>query len=252
MSKKIQHLFENQKKGVAWLIDPGKLKAEAIPSTFWESLDGLELDFIFIGGSQDEIADFDAFVRFIKEQVSDIPVVLFPGSHQQVSSEADAILFLSLLSGKNPEYLITQQVRAAQSIKKASLEALPTAYILVNDGEICSVHRKSETLPLLNQDVELIVDTALAGKFLGMDFCYLDAGSGASSKVAPQVIQRVSEEIMIPLIVGGGLTNLQKVHESFEGGADLVVIGNQIEKDPSFLTEVLNLKRFLNAGLHVN
>lgn len=252
VSDVIQQLFENKKKGIAWLIDPGKFQLNSISEELWESLQEFGLDLILVGGSQEDSSDLSELVQFIKERAGSIPIVLFPGSHQQVCPEADAILFLSLISGRNPEYLITQQVRAARSIQQAGLEVLPTSYILVNDGEIRSVHRKSKTLPLLNEELDLILDTALAGKFLGMKYCYLDAGSGSSSPVSAKVIRAVSSELQLPVIVGGGLNKLQKIHQSFEAGADLVVIGNQIEKDPGFLAEVLNFKKFYNAELHVN
>ncbi|MCS5490803.1 geranylgeranylglyceryl/heptaprenylglyceryl phosphate synthase [Algoriphagus limi] len=252
VSNAIQQLFENKKKGVAWLIDPGKFNPNSISDVFWANLHGLELDLILVGGSQDESSDLGELIQFIKERTSSIPVVLFPGSYQQVCPEADAILFMSLISGRNPEYLISQQVRASRATQNSGLEVLPTAYLLVNDGEICSVHRKSETLPISNEELDLILDTALAGKFLGMNYCYLDAGSGSSSTVAPAVIRAVSSELQLPLIVGGGLNKLQKIHQCFEAGADVVVIGNQIEKDPGFLTEVLNFKKFYNEELHVN
>lgn len=204
------------------------------------------LDLILVGGSSSSTLRFEHSIQILREIAGSIPLCIFPGSYLQISAHADAVLFMSLISGRNPDFLISQQVRAASKVAQSGLEVLPTAYLLVNDGEELSVHRASQTLPISNQDLETITATALAGKFLGMDYFYLDAGSGASVPVSPRVIAAVKKCVKAPVFVGGGLDTTDKVREAFETGADLVVVGNSIEKDPDFLAEVLEVKRSYN------
>lgn len=210
------------------------------------------LDLILVGGSSTSYKNFDLTIKSIKKIAGGIPVCIFPGSHLQLSGMADAILFMGLISGRNPEFLISHQVLAAPEVQKLGLEVMPTGYILVNQGELLSVHSASQTLPLSNEDVEMVRATALAGKFLGMKYFYLDAGSGASIPVSPKVIATVKDSVKSPLIVGGGLNSLEKVRAAFESGADLIVLGNSIEKDPGFLAEVLDIKQWYNLSLNIN
>ncbi|WBL42542.1 geranylgeranylglyceryl/heptaprenylglyceryl phosphate synthase [Algoriphagus halophytocola] len=252
ISKILQKLHSAQRKGLAWLIDPDKIAClKAFQDTFdWVAES--DLDLIFVGGSQLGRDNFVEVVRKVKSISGDIPVVLFPGSSFQVDEQADGILFLSLLSGRNPEYLIGQQVQAAPRINQMDIEVLPTAYLLVNDQDQTSVQNVSQTTPLSNTAPDFVEATALAGKFLGMDYCYLEAGSGASIPVAQQVISQVKSAIDAPLIVGGGIDTVDKANRAFYAGADLIVVGNAIEKDPGFLAEVLACKSFRNASLNVN
>lgn len=230
------------------MIDPEK----GVDPSLLPQLSGLDLDLIFIGGSASEIPQIRKLIQELKFWAGNIPICIFPGSHLQVYPEADAILFLSLISGRNPEYLIGQQVKAAEEVSQSNLEVLPTGYLLVNEGEILSVHSVSQTLPLLNSQKALIGKTALAGKLMGMKYFFLDAGSGATLPVRPDVISEVKLKTKSPLLVGGGLDSKNKVNLAFEGGADLVVVGNGIEKDPGFLAEVLNLKKWYNHSLNIN
>ncbi|GMQ25808.1 geranylgeranylglyceryl/heptaprenylglyceryl phosphate synthase [Algoriphagus sp. oki45] len=248
VKKLLDNLSKSGKKGVAWLIDPEK----GIDNRLKGSHDLCDLDLILVGGSYSTGEGLDELIREVKELVLEVPVCIFPGSHGQVSREAEALLFLSLLSGRNPEYLIGQQVQAARQIHESGLEVIPTAYILVNNGELLSVHSVSQTLPLLNSQVRLVADTALAGKFLGLKCFYLDAGSGSSVAVSQEVIFEVKSLIKDPLIVGGGLDSRQKVKMAFDAGADLVVLGNRVEKDPEFLKEILQLKKAYNYSLEAN
>lgn len=250
IAKTLKALSKQNKKGIAWLIDPDKFSLAG--GLNWDRIQNSSLDFIFVGGSHFDQDNFEEIISQVKKLAKDIPVVLFPGSKLQVSSIADGILFLSLISGRNPDYLISQQVKAAKNVHSSNLEVLPTAYLLVNDGEIKSVHRESNTLPIPNSNQDQILSTALAGKFLGMKFLFLDAGSGAKTPVSPSVISTVKDQLDCPLIIGGGIDSLQKINQAFESGADLVVIGNQIEKDPEFLSEVLSFKDWYNQSLHVN
>lgn len=250
IAKTLSSFVKNNKKGIAWLIDPDKFDLSS--EVNWEWVQSSSLDFIFVGGSQFDQGNFEEIVSQVKKLAVNIPVVLFPGSRLQISPQADGILFLSLISGRNPDFLIAQQVKAAKKVQSSNLEVLPTAYLLVNDGEIKSVHRESNTLPIPNSNRDHIVETALAGKFLGMKFCFIDAGSGAKTTVSPAVISSVKKQVNCPLIIGGGMDSLQKINLAFESGADLIVLGNKIEKDPDFLSEVLSYKDWYNQSLHVN
>lgn len=248
ISQLIHTLSQRAEKGIAWLVDPAK---DFFPGQFsWIKDSGLDL--ILVGGSTVSAGQFEEKLLQIKEIAGSIPVCIFPGSHAQLSDLADGILFLTLLSGRNPEYLISQQVKAAPKVKKMGLETLPTAYILVNEGEILSVHRASQTLPLSNHDLESLTATALAGQMMGMRICFLDAGSGASFPVSPQAVAAVKSTLHIPLLVGGGLDTIEKIRKTFAAGADMVVVGNSVEKDPGFLAEVLKHKLWLSSPLNVN
>jgi phosphoglycerol geranylgeranyltransferase len=244
----LRDLHHSGQKGVAWLVDPEKELDQRLFSYLSDSI----LDLVLVGGSASEIPFLEEVILSLKTKTEKLPVCIFPGSYLQVCPEADAILFMSLITGRNPEYLIGQQVEAADKVENSGMEVLSTAYLLVNDGEIRSVHSVSQTLPLLNSQKELVVKTALAGKLLGMEFIFLDAGSGALNPVHPNVISEVKRKVKSPLIVGGGLDSSEKVKAAFEAGADLVVLGNGVEKDPGFLAEVLNLKRCFNHLLNIN
>lgn len=248
VSKLLKNLSKTGRKGIAWLVDPEK-EIDFAQYT-WVQNSGLDL--ILVGGSSFSADFFERTILSLKTIAGDIPVCIFPGSYLQLSNKADAILFMSLISGRNPEFLISHQVQAAPEVQVSGLEVLPTGYILVNDGELLSVHTVSQTLPLSNAHPEFVKATALAGKYLGMRFFFLDAGSGAHSPVCAEVISAVKKAIKFPLMVGGGVTSSEKVKAAFEAGADLVVLGNSIEKDPGFLSEVLDIKRWYNHSLNIN
>lgn len=252
VSKILKDFHQTGRKGLAWLVDPDKFKNSVLFAEDFAWVKDSPLDLIFVGGSHLSRDNFREVVISLKKIAGDIPVVIFPGSQMQLAEEADAILFLSLISGRNPEYLIGHQVLAAPLVKKMKLETLPTAYLLVNEGEITSVQYVSQTLPLPNSKPNLAKATALAGLYLGMKYFYLDAGSGAKAPVSVEVIKSVKLVTNNPVIVGGGLDTLEKVRIAYESGADLLVIGNAIEKDSSFLAEVLNYKVLLNLSLNVN
>lgn len=248
VSKLLKRLSKSKRKGIAWLIDPEKV-------VDWDKFTWVRnsgLDLILVGGSSFGGDNFEMVLQSLKNIAGQIPICIFPGSHLQLSDKADALLFLTLISGRNPEFLIAQQVQAALKVHQTKLEVLPTGYILVNSGELLSVHAVSQTLPLSNDDPEYVKATALAGKYMGMRFFYLDAGSGAEAPVSAQVISKVKHALKLPIIVGGGLSNSQKVKSAFEAGADLVVLGNSIEKDPGFLSEVLDIKEAYNHSLNIN
>ncbi len=248
----LNSLYKSGKKGLAWLVDPDKCQnpQELAKEFGWVKDSGLDL--IMVGGSYMSRDNFKDVILSLKKISGRIPVVIFPGSQKQIVGDADAILFLSLISGRNPEYLIGQQVAAAPLVADTNLEVLPTAYLLVNHGEINSVHYISQTVPLPNSRPELAQATALAGKYLGLKFFFLDAGSGSGNPVSAQVIEAVKDVVRKPVIVGGGIDSFEKLKTAYNAGADLVVLGNSIEKDPGFLARVLDYKVWYNNSLNVN
>ncbi len=248
----LKSLHESSAKGIAWLIDPDKVKDLNVlkQNFFWVKDSGLDL--IFVGGSSLTQDNFRELIRAIRNFSGSIPIVIFPGSQMQLAQEADAILFLSLISGRNPEYLIGQQVAAAPTVEQMELEVLPTAYLLINETEVTSVQYISQTTPIPNSKPNLARATALAGKFMGMRYVFLDAGSGAKNPVSESVIATVRQAVNLPLIVGGGIDELGKLKKAFQSGADLVVLGNAIEQNPDFLIEALAFKTGLNLALNVN
>jgi phosphoglycerol geranylgeranyltransferase len=217
----------------AILIDPGKLPITAIRDLIILADDCI-VDFIFVGGSSCSLPVFNETISFLKE-AQNRPVIIFPGSELQVSENADALLLLSLISGRNPELLIGKHVEAAKHIIDSGLEVIPTGYILIQSGKTTTVERVSETKSLPRDNPELTLSTALAGQLLGMQLIYLEAGSGAENHVPQETIRLVSSKLNIPIIVGGGITDADKLQHVIDAGADLVVVGNALEKDPHLL-----------------
>ncbi|MCL4118038.1 UNVERIFIED_CONTAM: hypothetical protein GTU68_019428 [Idotea baltica] len=196
-------------------------------------------DFIFVGGSTVENGATEKLVEALKK-VTQIPIVLFPGDYTQISNKADAILFLSLISGNNPEYLIHQQVKSIPKLKNSSIEIIPTGYILIDGGVETSVQKVSKTKPIGQSEIEHILNTALAGQYAGKKLIYLEAGSGAKQAVNIEIIKQVKTILDIPLIVGGGIRTKQQLQNAFESGADLVVIGTAFEQDIHFFNKMNN------------
>ena len=224
---------------MAVLIDPEKIEIERLPALV--KLIHLSIaTHIFVGGSTDKNNCIENVVIELKKATI-LPVIIFPGSSDQVSNKADGILFLSLISGRNPEYLIEQQVQAAIQIKESNLEVLPTGYILVDGGKESAVERVSTSKPICQTNTELILKTALAGEFSGKKIIYLEAGSGATVPVASTIISLVKNNLSIPLIVGGGIQTLHQLTAAYSAGADLVVIVTAFEKDPAFFNIIKKL-----------
>ena len=223
-------------KLLAVLIDPEKIDLKDLPS-FLEKIHQSIATHIFIGGSTDQNKQIELVVQAIKKN-SQLPVVLFPGSEAQITLAADALLFLSLVSGRNPEYLIGQQVKAAAKLKQTTLEIIPTGYVLVDGGTETAVQRVSQTKPIAQNQLNEVIHTALASQYLGQKLVYLEAGSGAKTPVSFELIQAAKEALAIPLIVGGGIRNKKQLQQAFEAGADLLVIGTAFEKDVSFFDEL--------------
>lgn len=224
------------RKQLAVLIDPDKQRKENLYLLLEDAmLHGV--DYFFVGGSLMTSDNFELCIQTIKEN-SNIPVVIFPGSPLQISPAADAILFITLISGRNPEALIGQHVVAAPYIRKAKLEVLPTGYILIDSGKPTTVSYMSNSLPIPNDKPEIAVSTAMAGEMLGLKLIYLDGGSGAAKPVTNKLIAAVRKNINVPLIAGGGIRSGNEAYHSYQSGADLLVVGNALEETPSLLKEL--------------
>ena len=231
-----EYLLEIRKRhpGYLVLLDPergGNVEVASIASQGGA-------DALLIGGSTLRTQNIEKFVIRVREVFKKkIPLILFPGSRSQLTGSADALFFLSLISGRNPEYLIGEHVRSAFEIKRMGLESIPVGYILVDSGNPTSVVEESNTRPLSRENVKGVIAHALAGQYLGMKMVYLEGGSGASKSVPDKMIREVKKEIQIPLIVGGGIRTIEDARRKIEAGADFIVTGNVIEKDPSLVKE---------------
>ncbi|GAA0872582.1 geranylgeranylglyceryl/heptaprenylglyceryl phosphate synthase [Gangjinia marincola] len=224
--KKIQQAGTSGTHLLAILIDPEKFENSAA-SDFLSQLPK-ETTHFFIGGSSCTAAETQRTVSAIKKKTT-LPVVLFPGAHHQLSKEADAILFLSLVSGRNPVYLIDQHIKSVSALRTMNIEIISTGYLLIDGGHQSAIERVSETSSMAQSDVQLIVDTALAAQFQGKQLIYLEAGSGALKTVSEEIITAVKKEISIPLIVGGGVTSANQLAKLYHAGADMVVVGTAFE-----------------------
>lgn len=220
------------KKLLALLLDPDKLSGIEIRETV-SKINQSNATHIFVGGSVVANGKTETIVKEIKK-FTKLPVILFPGDFNQVTDKADGILFLSLLSGRNSEYLIAQQVKATPFLQEMNLEIIPTGYVLIDGGVETAVQKVSKTSPIPQDETSLIVNTALAGQYLGKRLIYLEAGSGAKVSVEIKNIKEVARALMVPLIVGGGIRSEKQLQEVYAAGADLVVIGTAFEEDNDF------------------
>ena len=227
-------IVNKNRKALALLLDPEKADLSRLSFT-----EEVHPDYVFVGGSTG--GDTTDFVRNLKSKVSNlqspIPIILFPGNAEQFTPEADAILFLSLLSGRNPEYLVEQQIRSAVAIKKSQIRSIPTAYILIDGGVETSTMRVTHTLPISSDKKDEIVATCVAAELMGKEAIYLEAGSGAKVPVSTEIIQAVRAATKCTLIVGGGIRTPQAMNAAYEAGADIVVIGNHFESHPETLAD---------------
>jgi phosphoglycerol geranylgeranyltransferase len=225
------------RKSIAVLVDPDKVEDPTKLQHLINLASENCIDYFFVGGSLITTTNLAEVVKQIKDSVK-IPVVLFPGNSIQIEPTADAILFLSLISGRNPELLIGQHVIAAPIIKNTRLEVIPTGYMLVNSGRTTSVAYISNTTPIPDDKYSLAACTAMAGEMLGLQSIYMDAGSGAEKEISARMIGAVRKSVSIPLIVGGGINTSRKAITALEAGADMIVIGNALEKDPELLMQI--------------
>ena len=234
-----QHFLKKKqqgKKSLAVLIDPDKVDSYKIEQLITLSVDA-KVDYLLVGGSLIISSNLDECIQQIKS-LCDIPVILFPGSPAQVSKYADALLYLSLVSGRNAELLIGQHVVSAPFVKKSGLEIMPTGYMLVDGGAPTTVSYISNATPLPSDKIEIALCTAMASEMLGMKLIYMDAGSGAKRPITESMIEMVSANIEVPLIVGGGITDPEKAYLNCKAGADVIVVGNSIEKNPLLIKEM--------------
>ncbi len=228
----IQKASIKGEKLLAILLDPDKTSIEKL-AEITSKIEKLKANFIFVGGSFVENDVTDLFVETLKKHTK-LPVILFPGDFSQLTNHADALLFLSLLSGRNPEYLIEQQIKSVPFLKNSTLEIIPTGYILIDGGTKSSVLKVSDTKPISQENVELAVATAIAGMYKGKQLIYLEAGSGAKVPVNSRLISAVKKHIAIPLIVGGGIKTKEQLNKAYKNGADLVVVGTAFENNNTF------------------
>lgn len=220
------------RKLLAILLDPDKLEMESIP-VLCEKIKVSPATHILVGGSSFEGSHLDEIISELKKNIA-LPVLLFPGHPSQISGKADGILFLMLLSGRNPDYLIGHQIAAIPLLEKTNLEVIPTGYILVESGSETAVQRVSQTNPIDRNNFQYAAQTAKAGQYIGNQLIYLEAGSGAQNPVPLEMIRKVAETIDIPLIVGGGIRSSENIQKAYEAGADMVVIGTAFENDLNF------------------
>jgi putative glycerol-1-phosphate prenyltransferase len=223
-------------KSFAVLIDPDKVD-KAVLDELVELSVSAKVDYLLVGGSLVISNHLDACVQHIKQNCN-IPVILFPGSPSQVSKYADALLYLSLISGRNPELLIGQHVVSAPFVKQSGLEIMPTGYIVIDGGAPTTVSYISNAAPVPADKNEIAMCTAMAGEMLGMKLIYMDAGSGAKRAISENMIEAVAKNISAPLIIGGGIIEPEKAYLNCKAGADVIVVGNAIEKDASLIKEM--------------
>lgn len=238
----MKHLYQqiitkkNQgQKSLAVLIDPDE-DLHALPDLI-AKCEACKVDYIFIGGSLLVSDSLDVLVGTVKK-LCNIPVVLFPGNHQHISLNADALLFLSLISGRNPDFLIGQQILAAPSVKRSGLEVLPTGYMLVDCGPQTTVSYISNTNPIPYNKPSIAACTAMAGELLGLKTIFLDGGSGAERPVPKEIIMAVRSSVDLPIFCGGGIRSGVHVAAAVEAGADVIVVGNSIQKEPDLIYEL--------------
>jgi len=224
------------KKQLAVLIDPDKHNTKSLHELI-ATAENCRVDLFFVGGSLLMDDSFERTIEFIKKHTQ-IPVIIFPGNNYQVSKKADGILLLSLISGRNAEYLIGQHVIAAPLLKEAGIEIIPTGYLLIDGGRISSTSYITQTVPIPNDKPDIAVATAIAGEMLGLKRIYLEAGSGAKNTVSKKIVSDVKKNISVPLIVGGGIRTAEQAEEICKAGADIIVIGNVLEKTSEVLLEI--------------
>jgi len=240
----MDHIYNNilnatnkEERLLAVLIDPDKMKL-IHTSEFMRKVNQSIATHIFVGGSIVEKHKTKLLISEIKKY-TDLPVVIFPGDSNQITGNSDALLFLSLISGRNPDYLIGKQIEAVSILRSVDIEVIATGYMLIENGKETSVEKVSNTKPMETENIQSIIDTAVAGEFLGMKLIYLEAGSGAKNPVNAKIIKSVKKQLNIPLIVGGGIKSKEQLENAYNAGADLVVIGTAFENDTSFFNELV-------------
>ena len=240
----IQDILSNKKK-IGLLLDPDKAQGDSLLHILKIAGEN-RADFILAGGSL-TFNNIDPLIELIKANCS-VPVVLFPGNLLQLSHKADAILLLSLISGRNPELLIGNHVIAAPYLKDVRSKLIPVGYILISCGSKTSVEYISQTEAIPSDKTEIVVATAMAGEMLGLKMIYLEAGSGASGTVPLEIISSVRKNITVPVAVGGGIRNKEQILEIYNAGADIIILGNGCEKRPELLIDACEVRNKFQAG----
>ncbi len=223
-------------KSFAVLIDPDKVNKILLDEITNLSVQA-HVDYLFVGGSLVVSNHLDDCIQHIKQNC-DIPIILFPGSSSQISRYADALLYLSMISGRNPELLIGQHVISAPFVKQSGLEIISTGYMVIDGGAPTTVSYISNALPIPSDKNEIAMCTAMAGEMLGMKIIYMDAGSGAKRAITESMIEKVAKCIEVPLVIGGGITSAEKAYLNCKAGADIIVVGNAIEKNAAMIKEI--------------
>jgi phosphoglycerol geranylgeranyltransferase len=227
---------------IAMLIDPDKINNTALLLEKLHQAENAGISYIFVGGSYCESSKFKTIVKTIKNHCS-LPVILFPGDKNQLSDEADGLLYLSLLSGRNPKYLIEQHIESAFELYAMNIEIIPTGYILIDGGCDTSVVKVSKTKPIENDNIKLALKTSLAGIFQGKKIIYFDSGSGAQKTINNELVKEYKKLSKTPLIVGGGINTTKKIIELKKLGVNIIVVGNHIENDETFLDEIKAIQK---------
>ncbi|WP_439880913.1 geranylgeranylglyceryl/heptaprenylglyceryl phosphate synthase [Pontibacter sp. MBLB2868] len=235
------------RKHFAVLLDPDNL-TEASCLNLLALSEAHQVDFFFVGGSLITSDNQAAIIKLIKDN-SQIPVILFPSNSQHIDKQADGILLLSLISGRNPEFLIGQHVVSAPILKQSQLSIYPTGYMLIDTGRQTTASYMSGTTPIPYDKPAIAACTAMAGEMLGLRYIYMDGGSGAMHPISADMIRAVRNAVDTPIIVGGGIDTAEKAGAALDAGADVLVVGNHIEKNPGFLAEVSNLVASYNVTL---
>jgi len=235
--KAISEAHRSGKKQIAMLIDPDGLNSATLEKQLLLAKEA-PVDFLFLGGSLIWDDTLNASAKLIQQICPHIPLLLFPGNPTQLNENADGVLFLSLISGRNPELLIGQQVVAAPLLKKMDIEVIPTGYMLIKCGSTTTVEYVSQTTPIPYNKPEIAGCTAFAGELLGLKLIFMDGGSGADKPISAQMIRTVAETIHIPIAVGGGIRTPEQASAAVAAGADIIVVGNAFEKDPSLIREL--------------
>ncbi len=225
-------MIQKNIKSLALLLDPEKIIFDDL-AILCQKINTAPVTHIFVGGSHVRLGLTDKLVLELKKYL-DFPIIIFPGHPSQISQAADALLFLSLLSGRNPDYLIEHHIHSIESLEGSDLEVIPTAYLLIDGGIVTSVQKVSKTKPIDFNNIELAFKTAKAGEYLGNKLIYLEAGSGAKHHVPFEMVKYISEKVKIPVIVGGGIKDYKTIQKMYDHGASLVVIGTAFEKNNNF------------------
>jgi phosphoglycerol geranylgeranyltransferase len=238
---KILKKFSSQKGQIAILIDPEKSNKEDVLIRLIRNAEIAEIDYFFIGGSTVTKYDFEKVISILKNNTN-IPLIIFPGSAYQISEKADAILYLSLISGRNPEYLIGQHVNSANELFEMDIEIMPTGYILIDGGNKSSVAYVSQTTPIPRDQTNIATKTAIAGVLQGKQIIYFDAGSGAKKTIPIEMIKNI-QKLNVPIIVGGGIKKIETINEYKNSGVNVIVLGNHIENNIDFVLDLKNLNK---------